>query len=94
MNNNHAWVARLEAALTSEEPELAIREGTLYAPRLAPAKLQPGNAPPAVAPAATVLVTGGTGGLGALLARRLAERGVGGLLLVSRRGERPAVCGS
>ena len=38
-------------------------------------------------PDGTVLVTGGTGGLGALLARRLAEReGARHLLLVSRRG--------
>src|SRR5207247_5123269 len=35
----------------------------------------------------TVLITGGTGGLGALLARHLAERdGARHLLLVSRRG--------
>ena len=34
----------------------------------------------------TVLITGGTGGLGALLARRLAESGARHLLLVSRRG--------
>jgi polyketide synthase 12 len=34
----------------------------------------------------TVLVTGGTGGLGALVARYLAERGAQRLLLVSRRG--------
>ena len=38
-------------------------------------------------PARTVLVTGGTGALGALLARHLvAEHGVGHLLLASRRG--------
>jgi NADPH:quinone reductase-like Zn-dependent oxidoreductase/acyl carrier protein len=34
----------------------------------------------------TVLVTGGTGGLGALVARDLAERGAERLVLVSRRG--------
>ncbi|WP_272491135.1 type I polyketide synthase, partial [Streptomyces pacificus] len=37
-------------------------------------------------PDGTVLVTGGTGGLGAELARHLAGRGVRRLLLVSRRG--------
>ncbi|MYS74424.1 KR domain-containing protein, partial [Streptomyces sp. SID5926] len=42
---------------------------------------------PAPAPDGTVLVTGGTGGLGALLARHLVtEHGVRRLLLSSRRG--------
>jgi NAD(P)-dependent dehydrogenase (short-subunit alcohol dehydrogenase family)/acyl carrier protein len=36
------------------------------------------------------LVTGGTGGLGALVARELAQRGARRLLLVSRRGEQAA----
>ncbi|QUH01932.1 SDR family NAD(P)-dependent oxidoreductase [Saccharopolyspora erythraea] len=40
----------------------------------------------------TVLVTGGTGGLGRLMARHLAERGVRRLLLASRRG--PAADGA
>ncbi|MEK8170178.1 zinc-binding dehydrogenase [Streptomyces sp. M19] len=51
--------------------------------------------PGVVDPAGTVLVTGGTGGLGALVARHLAERrGVRRLLLVSRSGERAAGAGS
>ncbi len=37
-------------------------------------------------PVGTVLITGGTGGLGRLLARHLAESGVRHLLLASRRG--------
>jgi len=46
------------------------------------------SVPQPLDPQGTVLVTGGTGGLGALLARHLAaEHGVRHLLLVSRRGE-------
>jgi NADPH:quinone reductase-like Zn-dependent oxidoreductase/acyl carrier protein len=42
---------------------------------------------PAIDPQGTVLITGGTGALGALLARHLvSEHGVGHLLLASRRG--------
>ncbi len=84
--------ASLYGALLGEEPELALREGLLYAPRLGRV------ATPAQEPALksfdadrTVLITGGTGGLGALLARHLvAERGVRHLLLASRRGEQAA----
>ncbi len=44
--------------------------------------------PAALDPERTVLITGGTGGLGALLARHLAEvHGVRGLVLASRSGE-------
>ncbi|MFF9765945.1 SDR family NAD(P)-dependent oxidoreductase [Streptomyces sp. NPDC014636] len=42
--------------------------------------------PPAPDPEGTVLVTGGTGTLGGLVARHLAERGARHLVLVSRRG--------
>jgi NADPH:quinone reductase-like Zn-dependent oxidoreductase/acyl carrier protein len=43
--------------------------------------------PRAIDPGATILITGGTGGLGALVARHLAERhGARRLLLASRRG--------
>ncbi|MFB7949588.1 SDR family NAD(P)-dependent oxidoreductase, partial [Kitasatospora phosalacinea] len=77
----------LQQALRSGEPEAAVRSGALLVPRLrrAPA--------PAADPLGgwdrdgTVLVTGGTGGLGALLARHLVvEHGVRRLLLTSRRG--------
>jgi acyl transferase domain-containing protein/NADPH:quinone reductase-like Zn-dependent oxidoreductase/acyl carrier protein len=40
-------------------------------------------------PAGTVLITGGTGGLGALVARHLAEQGASRLVLVSRAGDAP-----
>ncbi|MFI2762280.1 SDR family NAD(P)-dependent oxidoreductase [Streptomyces echinatus] len=74
----------LAAALASGEPEVAVRDGEVRVPRLARAK--PG-APLAWDPDGTVLITGGTGGLGALIARHLVtEHGVRRLLLAGRRG--------
>ncbi|MBP2337565.1 acyl transferase domain-containing protein [Saccharothrix coeruleofusca] len=74
----------VRAAVATGEPQLAVRDGRLLAPRLTRAEL-PEPAPLAVD--GTVLVTGGTGGLGALVARHLHDRhGVRDLLLVSRRG--------
>ncbi|KAB8190932.1 SDR family NAD(P)-dependent oxidoreductase [Nonomuraea phyllanthi] len=65
------------------EPQVRVCEGRLLVPRLARRKA----GSPVVELPGTVLVTGGTGGLGALVARRLVERhGVRDLLLVSRRG--------
>ena len=78
--------AALSDALRRDEPELAIRDGRVLAPRLVPATVERG-APPEVDPDGTVLITGGTSGLGALVARHLAaEHGARQLLLVSRRG--------
>ncbi|MER0241288.1 SDR family NAD(P)-dependent oxidoreductase [Streptomyces sp. HSW2009] len=114
--------AALSAAIASGEPQVAVRGGEVYVPRVAPVPPAPkpipaarngagpvGGSEPAAAPgpdtgsrptpetapatrtafdpAGTVLLTGGTGGLGALVARHLvAVRGVRHLLLVSRRG--------
>ncbi|MFD4139641.1 SDR family NAD(P)-dependent oxidoreductase [Streptomyces sp. NPDC058572] len=73
-----------DAVLGSDEPQLAVRGDRLLAPRLARASAVPSAAP---ALDGTVLITGGTSGLGALFARHLAERhGVRDLMLVSRRG--------
>ncbi|MFF6816319.1 SDR family NAD(P)-dependent oxidoreductase, partial [Streptomyces sp. NPDC012403] len=70
-----------------EEPQLAVRGGRLLAPRLARASTAVTDRPPAFDPEGTVLVTGGTGGLGAVFARHLAAaHGVRHLLLLSRRG--------
>ncbi|KJK55707.1 type I polyketide synthase, partial [Saccharothrix sp. ST-888] len=84
----------LPAAASGSEPQLAIRSGQLYAPRLTRVAPEPPVDPAGSStiaewdPAGTVLVTGATGSLGRLLARHLvAERGVRHLLLVSRRGE-------
>ncbi|MFF5452215.1 type I polyketide synthase [Streptomyces sp. NPDC012950] len=78
----------LSAALAADEPQVAVRAGALRVPRLSPAGRDAGGAPVVLDPGGTVLVTGGTGGLGALLARHLvAEHGVRELLLTSRRGD-------
>ncbi|HEY0449285.1 MAG TPA: type I polyketide synthase, partial [Actinophytocola sp.] len=80
----------LAAAVGSGEPQVAVRAGELFVPRLSRAA---GTGGPALDPAGTVLITGGTGGLGALLARHLVtEHGARHLLLVSRRG--PAAPGA
>jgi pimaricinolide synthase PimS1 len=77
-------------ALSGAEPQLALREGRLLAPRLARVKGAP-EAAPQLDPERTVLLTGATSGLGALLARHLAsEHGARHLLLASRSGEKAA----
>lgn len=78
----------LPAALATGEPQLAVRDGVLLTPRLKAKTVSVAGADPA-AWRGTVLMTGGTGGLGALLARHLVtEHGARRLLLVSRRGPR------
>ena len=111
-----SWSA-LPRALAADEPQVAIRGGDLFAPRLARVEASsagvavsmagvaanaggvaassageaieesPAGAAPRFAPGGTILITGATHGLGALVARHLAARyGVSSLLLVSRRG--------
>ncbi|MFD1670263.1 type I polyketide synthase, partial [Streptomyces calvus] len=69
-----------------DETDLAVRASATYARRLAHHPTPDGPAPRQFAPDGTVLITGGTGALGAHVARRLAGRGTPHLLLVSRRG--------
>ena len=86
----------LSAALAADEPQLAIRAGRAYAPRLARvAQAASAETEQAVRdddapwfdPERTVLITGGTGLLGGLLARHLVEaHGVRSVVLTSRRG--------
>ncbi|MEO3873403.1 type I polyketide synthase [Nonomuraea sp. B12E4] len=88
--------AALPAARASGEPALAMRAGTILVPRLTEAREETAGALGTDAREAaggldtrgTVLVTGGTGALGSVLARHLAtHHSASHLLLVSRRGE-------
>ncbi|MBF6149105.1 type I polyketide synthase, partial [Nocardia nova] len=76
-------VAALSAAV-ADEPEVAVRGAEVLVPRL---RRRESGALVRPVERGTVLVTGGTGGLGALIARHLvANHGVRQLLLISRRG--------
>ena len=78
------------------EPQLAVRAGITYAARLArvspaalaqPADLDIAGGGAVFDPAGTVLITGGTGMVGAVLARHVVARyGVRHVVLTSRRG--------
>ncbi|WP_405700574.1 type I polyketide synthase [Streptomyces sp. NBC_00069] len=77
----------LGAVLAGGEPQVAVRGTVLSAPRLVRAGDEAPDAPVVFGPEGTVLVTGGTGSLGGLVARHLvSRRGVRQLLLASRRG--------
>lgn len=83
----------LSAVVAAGESQLAVRDGRLLTPRLArtPVPATTDDAP-LVPPDETVVITGGTGALGRLIARHLVvDRGVRNLLVLSRSGpESPA----
>jgi acyl transferase domain-containing protein/thioesterase domain-containing protein/acyl carrier protein len=74
-------------AVTAGEPQVAIREGVVLVPRLARIKAAERTLTRPLDPGRTVLIAGGTGDGGRLIARHLvAEHGARHLLLASRRG--------
>ncbi|MGW0792438.1 SDR family NAD(P)-dependent oxidoreductase, partial [Streptomyces sp. NPDC002911] len=85
-------LGRLVAVLCGEhgEDQVAIRDTGAYARRMTRAESAAGGGTvseqPLWTPRGTVLVTGGTGGIGAHVARWAAGRGAEHLLLLSRRG--------
>jgi acyl transferase domain-containing protein/acyl carrier protein len=87
-----SWGA-LRQAVSMDEPQLALRGGDALVPRLArvqESKRSPNDAPVGACvfdPHGSVLITGGTGDLGGLLAKHLvAQHGVSSLILASRSG--------
>ncbi|MFG2004861.1 type I polyketide synthase [Spirillospora sp. NPDC048911] len=79
--------ALLRRLRPGSENQYALRDDTLYTPRLAPAPQAEAEESIALDAEGTVLITGGTGTLGGLLARHLVtEHGVRRLVLTSRSG--------
>ncbi|WP_405954200.1 SDR family NAD(P)-dependent oxidoreductase [Streptomyces phaeochromogenes] len=89
----HAPMLTLQTALAADEPQLAVRGDRLLAPRLTrqPARTtveaDQRHETPGWDRDGTVLITGGTGGLGRQIAQHLVtEHGMRHLVLASRRG--------
>ncbi|RZL83924.1 MAG: SDR family NAD(P)-dependent oxidoreductase [Rhodococcus sp. (in: high G+C Gram-positive bacteria)] len=77
--------AVVASAVASGEPQVAARNGALLAPRLR--RMRAGGEAVPFDPHGTVLVAGGTGTVGSLVARRLVtDHGARHVLLTSRRG--------
>ncbi|QMU70752.1 type I polyketide synthase [Streptacidiphilus sp. P02-A3a] len=76
----------LLAGAAAGEEQLAVRSTGVHGRRLLAAPVRPSGGADRWRPRGTVLVTGGTGAVGAHAARWLAAQGADRLLLVSRRG--------
>ena len=86
-DGHHRSLAALPAALKRGERQLALRGAQALVPRLDQAPSEEPEGALSIEPGGTALITGGTGTLGALLARHLVERhGIRRLLLASRSG--------
>ncbi|MFG1796151.1 type I polyketide synthase [Nocardia sp. NPDC049149] len=84
------WAGLLEL----DEPQFAVRGDQALAPRLARVPAVDGAAAQPLDPDGTVLITGGTAGLGPVLARHLTRgHGIRHLVLASRRGPDAAGAG-
>ncbi|MCI3226486.1 SDR family NAD(P)-dependent oxidoreductase, partial [Streptomyces sp. NP-1717] len=86
--HTRAALDTLAAAIATGETQLALRAGEIRTPRLVRRpRTADAPTPTRPAPGGTVLITGGTGTLGRLVARHLVTRhGADRLLLTSRQG--------
>ncbi|MBA8925104.1 acyl transferase domain-containing protein/acyl carrier protein [Kutzneria viridogrisea] len=76
----------LARAFAGDEDHVAVRSNGAFAARLTHAPIGGAAAAREWTPSGSVLITGGTGALGAHVARRLARMGAEHLVLASRRG--------
>ncbi|WP_449224216.1 SDR family NAD(P)-dependent oxidoreductase, partial [Amycolatopsis speibonae] len=77
--------ALIAQAAAGDEPQVAIHAGQVRVPRLA--RVEPAGEPLVLDPDGTILITGGTGTLGRIIAHHLVDTyGVRHLLLLSRTG--------
>nr|WP_309112607.1 polyketide synthase [Saccharothrix sp.] len=82
VDGDPASEAAIPAVVAAGVPQAVVRRGVVHVPKLRRARVGRTTWPTD----GTVLITGGTGTLGAVVARHLARRGVRDLLLTSRRG--------
>ena len=88
LDGSEASGRALGGALGLSEPEVALRRGEVRVPRLVRTAPIPQFEPLRMSPGGTVLITGGTGGIGALVAEHLVRKHrVLHLVLASRQGE-------
>jgi acyl transferase domain-containing protein len=82
------WSTAMAAVMVCDEPQMVVRGGVVWVPRLTRATPSKSSAVDSVVRTyGTVLITGGTGVLGGVLARHVVTQyGVRRLVLVSRRG--------
>jgi polyketide synthase 12 len=84
-DSSASWRA-VPSAVASDAPQLAIRGGTILQPRLMPVTTDSDNSV-VIDPDGTILITGGTGTLGSLLARHLVtHHQARHVVLLSRHG--------
>ncbi|MBD0421169.1 thioester reductase domain-containing protein, partial [Streptomyces sp. TRM S81-3] len=87
LDGQSSSAAALPSVLAAGEPQAAVRAGRVHIPRLGRVAESASGTTGSWNADGTVLITGGTGSLGALFARHLVtEHGVRHLLLTSRRG--------
>ncbi|NDZ90022.1 SDR family NAD(P)-dependent oxidoreductase, partial [Streptomyces sp. SID10115] len=84
--DRHTLAGLAAALLPQDEDQIAVRATGTHTRRLVHAPATASGSGVGWQPRGTTLITGGTGGIGAVLARWLAREGAPHLLLTSRRG--------